>query len=200
MRQPHVLFGVIVLGGVVTLSSGCGGDVRDTRGDAGAGAWAPGATAAATPSSASTTGVVTLTGCLVRDTVSSEFTLANVATGGAPVVPADATNGSAGQRREDREQADADVEARAALAAGSSYRLIAEADEAEELNEAVGKRVTVRGQLAHPAPAAAPVQPETPSGGVPAGATATGATVRGAAGELRALRVQAVRAVGDACG
>jgi hypothetical protein len=171
----------LLLGSAVTVGA-CGGAERD------AGQQSPAATAA-DPSAARQT--ITLTGCLKRGVQPGEYTLSAVATGGVldPAAQADTDD------RSSAAEPGATPESTAALRAGSSYRLVADAG--EDLHEYVDKRVAVRGRLAAETPVGtAGTMPEE---GVVIESSPTNATVAADAPPLRGFHVESVDEVADSC-
>ena len=164
--------------------------------------------------------IITVTGCLKRDVQPGTYALMSVATAGV----LDDDSAAQQQRRQDTQrqrgqvqegQAAAGIDtstagSAATLAAGSSYRLIADdAEHREEMAKHENKRVVVRGRLAAEGPvgttgndgdAAGP----GPQGGATAGGTVTdsspsNATVAGSAPPLRGFHVESVKKVGESC-
>jgi hypothetical protein len=98
----------------------------------------------------------------------------------------------------------------ATLAAGSSYRLIADdADHSEEMAKHENKRVVVRGRLAAEGPvgttgnaggaAGTGTQGGATAGGTVTESSPTNATVAGSAPPLRGFHVESVKKVGESC-
>jgi hypothetical protein len=157
--------------------------------------------------------VITLTGCLKRDVQPGSYVLASVATGGV----LDDKSAAQQERRKDVKRGDdrmrpdqpganpdtATPNSQATLAAGSSYQLIAAADDQrQELAKHENQRVAVRGRLAadQPVGTSGKTGANAPdAGGKVVDSSATNATVAGSAAPLRGFQVESVRKVGDSC-
>jgi hypothetical protein len=164
--------------------------------------------------------IITLTGCLKRDVQPGTYALMSVATAG--VLDDDSapqqqrrqdTQGQRGQVQEGQAATGTDTStagSAATLAAGSSYRLIADdAEHREEMAKHENKRVVVRGRLAAEGPVgttgnAGGAAGTGTKGGATAGGTVTdssptNATVAGSAPPLRGFHVESVKKVGESC-
>ena len=180
MQQRYGWGWALLLGSAVTVGA-CGG------GDRPADQQSPTASAA-DPSAARQT--ITLTGCLKQGVQPGEYTLASVGTAGVldPAAPADADQGA-------NTAPGATPESAGTVRAGTSYRLVADAD--EDLHELVNKRVVVRGRLAAETPVG--TSGELPEGGVVVESSPTNATVAADAPPLRGFHVESVNRVADSC-
>jgi hypothetical protein len=153
--------------------------------------------------------IITLTGCLKRDVQPGTYALMSVATAGV----LDDDSAAQQQRRQDTQATGTDTStpgSAATLAAGSSYRLIADdAAHREEMAKHENKRVVVRGQLAAEGPvgttgnaggaAGTGTQGGATAGGTVTDSSPTNATVAGSAPPLRGLHVESVKKVGESC-
>jgi hypothetical protein len=161
--------------------------------------------------------IITLTGCLKRDVQPGTYALMSVATAG--VLDDDSaaqqrrqdTQGQRGQVPEGQAATGTDTStagSAATLAAGSSYRLVADdAEHREEMAKHENKRVVVRGRLAAEGPVgttgnaggAAGTGTQGGAGGTVTDSSPTNATVAGSAPPLRGLHVESVKKVGESC-
>ena len=113
-------------------------------------------------------------------------------TGGVldPTAPADA------DERANTAEPGSTPESAGTIRAGTSYRLVADAD--EDLHEYVDKRVAVRGRLAADTPVG--TTGDLPEEGVVVESSPTNATVAADAPPLRGFHVESVDKVADSCG
>jgi hypothetical protein len=183
INKPYGWGAALLLGSAITVGA-CGGGTAERAEDQ----QSPTASTA-DPGAARQT--ITLTGCLKRGVQPGEFTLASVGTGGVldPAAPA------AADERADSAAPGNTAESAGTIRAGTSYRLVADAD--EDLHEYVDKRVAVRGRLAADTPVG--TTGDLPEEGVVVESSPTNATVAADAPPLRGFHVESVNKVADSC-
>lgn len=184
INQSYGWGAALLLGSALTVGA-CGGGTNERAGD-------QQSPTASTADPAAARQTITLTGCLKRGVQPGEFTLASVGTGGVldPTAPADA------DERANTAEPGSTPESAGTIRAGTSYRLVADAD--ENLHEYVDKRVAVRGRLAADTPVG--TTGDLPEEGVVVESSPTNATVAADAPPLRGFHVESVNEVADSCG